>query len=59
VLAHPTFTAKVFGANDRLVMGIIGAGGMGGSEREEAVGYQPSAISSWNHSVHFLLIAEG
>ena len=24
VLAHPTFTAKVFGANDRLVMGIIG-----------------------------------
>jgi predicted dehydrogenase len=29
VLAHPSFGAKVFGANDRVVMGIIGAGGMG------------------------------
>jgi predicted dehydrogenase len=29
VLAHPTFSGKVFGANDRVVMGIIGAGGMG------------------------------
>ena len=29
VPAHPTFNARVFGANDRLVMGIIGAGGMG------------------------------
>ena len=29
VLAHPTFGAHVFGANDRIVMGIIGAGGMG------------------------------
>jgi predicted dehydrogenase len=29
VLAHPSFGAKVFGANDRIVLGIIGAGGMG------------------------------
>jgi predicted dehydrogenase len=29
VLAHPSFSGKVFGANDRVVMGIIGAGGMG------------------------------
>ena len=29
VLAHPTFSARVFGANDRIVMGIIGAGGRG------------------------------
>jgi predicted dehydrogenase len=29
VLAHPSFSARVFGANDRIVMGIIGAGGMG------------------------------
>lgn len=29
VLSHPTFSGKVFGANDRIVMGIIGAGGMG------------------------------
>ena len=34
VLAHPTFSAKVFGANDRLVMGIIGAGGMGRGHME-------------------------
>ncbi len=26
VLAHPTFNAKVFGANERIVLGIIGAG---------------------------------
>ena len=29
VLAHPSFNGRVFGANDRIVMGIIGAGGMG------------------------------
>ena len=29
VLAHPSFSGKVFGANDRIVMGIIGSGGMG------------------------------
>jgi hypothetical protein len=58
VLAHPTFTAKVFGANDRLVMGIIGAGGVGRGEREKAVSYQPSAISYRNYAVHFLLTAE-
>ena len=29
VLAHPAFNGRVFGANDRIVMGIIGAGGMG------------------------------
>jgi predicted dehydrogenase len=29
VLAHPAFGGRVFGANDRVVMGIIGAGGMG------------------------------
>ncbi|MBI1941037.1 MAG: Gfo/Idh/MocA family oxidoreductase, partial [Acidobacteria bacterium] len=29
VLAHPSFSGRVFGANDRIVMGIIGAGGMG------------------------------
>jgi len=29
VLSHPSFSGKVFGANDRIVMGIIGAGGMG------------------------------
>jgi predicted dehydrogenase len=29
VLAHSSFSAKVFGANDRIIMGIIGAGGMG------------------------------
>jgi predicted dehydrogenase len=29
LLAHPSFSARVFGANDRIVMGIIGAGGMG------------------------------
>ncbi len=29
VLAHPRFGAHVFGANDRILMGIIGAGGMG------------------------------
>ena len=34
VLAHPTFSAKVFGANDHLVMGIIGAGGMGRGHME-------------------------
>ena len=34
VLAHPAFSAKVFGANDRLVMGIIGAGGMGRGHME-------------------------
>ena len=28
-LSHPTFNARVFGANDRLVMGIIGSGGRG------------------------------
>src|SRR5207245_5034208 len=26
-LAHPSFSARVFGANDRIVMGIIGSGG--------------------------------
>ena len=34
VLAHPAFSAKVFGANDRVVMGIIGAGGMGRGHME-------------------------
>ena len=34
VLAHPTFSGKVFGANDRIVMGIIGAGGMGRGHME-------------------------
>lgn len=29
VLAHPSFSARVFGANDRIVMGIIGSGGRG------------------------------
>ena len=29
VLSHPSFSARVFGANDRVVMGIIGSGGMG------------------------------
>ena len=29
VLAHPSFNGRVFGANDRIVVGIIGAGGMG------------------------------
>jgi len=29
VLAHPSFSSRVFGANDRVMMGIIGAGGMG------------------------------
>ena len=29
VVSHPKFNARVFGANDRLVMGIIGAGGRG------------------------------
>jgi predicted dehydrogenase len=31
VLAHPSFSGKAFGANDRIVMGIIGTGGMGRS----------------------------
>jgi hypothetical protein len=34
VLAHPTFSAKVLGANERIVMGIIGAGGMGRGHME-------------------------
>jgi len=34
VLAHPTFSAKIFGANERIVMGIIGAGGMGRGHME-------------------------
>ena len=34
VLAHPSFNGRVFGANDRLVMGIIGAGGMGRGHME-------------------------
>jgi predicted dehydrogenase len=34
VLAHPSFSGKVFGANDRVVMGIIGAGGMGRGHME-------------------------
>ncbi len=29
VLSHPSFSARVFGANDRVVMGIIGSGGRG------------------------------
>ncbi len=29
VLGHPSFSGRVFGANDRIVMGIIGAGGRG------------------------------
>ena len=29
VLAHPAFNGRVFGANDRLTMGLIGAGGRG------------------------------
>jgi len=34
VLAHPSFNGRVFGANDRIVMGIIGAGGMGRGHME-------------------------
>jgi predicted dehydrogenase len=34
VLAHPSFSGKVFGANDRITMGIIGAGGMGRGHME-------------------------
>jgi len=34
VLAHPSFGGKVFGANDRITMGIIGAGGMGRGHME-------------------------
>jgi predicted dehydrogenase len=34
VLAHPSFSGKVFGANDRIVMGIIGSGGMGRGHME-------------------------
>ncbi len=34
VLAHPSFSGRVFGANDRVVMGIIGAGGMGRGHME-------------------------
>ena len=34
VLAQPSFSGKVFGANDRIVMGIIGAGGMGRGHME-------------------------
>ena len=34
VLAHPSFNGKVFGANDRIVMGIIGSGGMGRGHME-------------------------
>jgi len=34
VLAHPSFSGRVFGANDRIVMGIIGAGGMGRGHME-------------------------
>ncbi len=34
VLAHPSFSSRVFGANDRVVMGIIGAGGMGRGHME-------------------------
>ena len=33
-LSHPSFSGKVFGANDRIVMGIIGAGGMGRGHME-------------------------
>jgi predicted dehydrogenase len=29
VLAHPSFSSRVFGANDRVVLGLIGAGGIG------------------------------
>lgn len=29
VLSHPAFNGRVFGANDRMVMGIIGSGGRG------------------------------
>jgi predicted dehydrogenase len=31
VLGKPSFSGKVFGANDRVVMGVIGTGGMGRS----------------------------
>jgi predicted dehydrogenase len=34
VLSHPSFSGNVFGANDRVVMGIIGAGGMGRGHME-------------------------
>lgn len=34
VLSHSSFNGKVFGANDRVVMGIIGAGGMGRGHME-------------------------
>ncbi len=37
-LAHPAFSAKVFGANDRVVVGIIGAGGMGRGHMENFKG---------------------
>jgi predicted dehydrogenase len=34
VLAQPSFGGKVFGANDRIIMGIIGTGGMGRGHME-------------------------
>jgi len=34
-LAHPTFSAKVFGANDHLVMDIIGAGGVSAASEKK------------------------
>ena len=36
-LAHPSFSARVFGANDRVVMGIIGAGGRGRGVMQEFI----------------------
>jgi len=36
-LAHPSFSARVFGANDRIVMGIIGAGGRGRGVMQEFI----------------------
>ena len=37
VLSHPGFSGRVFGANDRLVMGLIGAGGRGRGVMQEFI----------------------
>ena len=37
VLNHPGFSGRVFGANDRLVMGLIGAGGRGRGVMQEFI----------------------
>jgi len=37
VLSHPGFSGRVFGANERLVMGLIGAGGRGRGVMQEFI----------------------